>query len=102
VLVAAVTAIERGLMDADMGGGLIKQRVARQGGGKRGGFRTLIAYKQGKRAVFLFGFAKNVQENISTEDARDLKAYGAMLLALEAEAITLMTQDGALQEIAYG
>jgi len=101
LLVAAIAAIERGLMDADMGGGLIKQRVARKGGGKRGGFRTLLAYQQGKKAVFLFGFAKNAQENISPEDVRDLKEYGAILLALKSEDIARMTQDGALQEVDY-
>ena len=54
-LTEAVADIERGLIDADLGGGLIKQRIARTGEGKRGGFRTLIACHFGKRAIFLFG-----------------------------------------------
>ena len=60
-LVAAVESAKRGLIDADLGGGLIKQRVARSGQGKRGGFRMLIAFRT-DLAVFLFGFAKNERE----------------------------------------
>ena len=101
MLAKAVADIERGLVDADMGGGLIKQRVARTGGGKRGEFRTLIAYHIGKRAVFLFGFAKSDLANISPEDERDLKDYGAMLLALKDKGIELMTENGELREVRY-
>lgn len=61
----AIADIEQGLVHADLGGGLIKQRVSRDGGGKSGGYRTLIVYRFGKRAVFLFGFAKNDRANIS-------------------------------------
>ena len=101
-LAGAIAQIERGLIDADMGGNLIKQRVARTGEGKRGGFRTLIAYHVGKRAVFLFGFAKSDLANVSPEDERDLKDYGAMLLALKDKDIELMTKNGELKEIIYG
>ncbi len=54
---------ERGSVDADLGGGLIKQRVARKGKGRSGGYRTIIAYRRARRAVFLFGFAKSTREN---------------------------------------
>lgn len=82
ILSGVVAAIERGLIDADLGGGLIKQRVDRTDEGKSGGFRTLIAYRLGERAVFLFGFAKKDMANLGSEDLRDLRDYGAMLLAL--------------------
>ena len=52
-LVAAIKAAERGLIDADLGGGIIKLRIARPGKGKSGGFRTLIAYKVKARCVSL-------------------------------------------------
>jgi hypothetical protein len=100
-LADAIADIERGLVDADLGGCLIKQRVARVGSGKRGGFRTLIAYRVGKMAVFLFGFAKNDRANISSEDERDLKDYGAMLLSLKDKDIELMTENGELREVHY-
>ena len=57
-LCRAVREANRGVVDADLGGGRIKQRIARSGHGKSGGFRTLIAFQRGERAVFLFGFAK--------------------------------------------
>jgi hypothetical protein len=100
-LADVIANIERGLVDADLGGGLVKQRVARVGGGKRGGFRTLIAYRAGERAVFLFGFAKNDRANISPEDERDLKDYGAMLLSLKDKDIELMTENAELREVCY-
>jgi len=58
-LVDAVHRAEMGLVEADLGGGLIKQRIAREGKGKSGGYRTLVAYRKGERSVFLFGFAKS-------------------------------------------
>jgi hypothetical protein len=56
-LVAAVEAARRGLIDADLGGGLIKQRIARPGQGKRGGFRMLIALRP-DRAIFYSGLPR--------------------------------------------
>lgn len=60
----AIERAESGLVDADLGGGVIKQRVARDGQGRSGGYRMLIAYRAGDRAVFLYGFAKRERENI--------------------------------------
>ncbi len=62
------------MIDADLGGGLIKQRVARAGGGKSGGYRSLIIFRGGERAVFVFGFPKNRKANL---DATELKAFRA-------------------------
>ena len=58
-LSVAIHQAERGLIDADLGIGLIKFRVARQGQGKRGGYRVLIAFRSRLRTVFLFGFVKS-------------------------------------------
>jgi hypothetical protein len=58
-LAKAMQSAEQGLVDADLRGGLIKQRIARPGQGKSGGYRTVIAYRRGDLAVFLYGFAKN-------------------------------------------
>jgi hypothetical protein len=58
-LVAAIDQANCGLIDADLGGGLIKQRVAREGGGKSGGYRTLVFFRHEERAIFAFGFAKS-------------------------------------------
>jgi hypothetical protein len=77
-LVEAVNRIERGIIDADLGGGLIKQRVARQGQGRSGGYRFLIACRSGDRAIFFYGFAKSEKDNIAADDlatAREICAY---------------------------
>ncbi len=64
----AIARAERGLVDADLGGGLFKQRVARRGQGRSGGFRVIVAYRSKGRAVFLLGFAKAERENISQDE----------------------------------
>jgi hypothetical protein len=101
-LVDAIARAERGLIDAELGGGLIKQRVARPGQGKRGGWRTLIAYRQGQRAVFLFGFAKNDFENIGANAEANLKAVARDILALTTEQIAKRLTEKTLVEVPYG
>jgi hypothetical protein len=64
----AVERAAHGLIDADLGGGLIKQRVARPGQGRRGGYRTLMAFSVKERTVFLYGFAKNERDNIGPDE----------------------------------
>jgi len=79
-LVEAIDRAVRGLIDADLGGGVIKQRVARPGQGRSGGYRTLIAYRSGEFAVFLFGFAKSDRANIDAEELETLHAIASQWL----------------------
>jgi hypothetical protein len=79
----AVERAEQGLIDADLGAGLIKQRVARLGQGRSGGHRMLVAYHSGKRAVFLYGFAKNARSNIEPDELLTLREIGAAWLAAD-------------------
>ena len=76
-LCKAVRDMAAGLIDADLGHGLIKQRVARPGQGKRGSYRTIIAYRVKKRAVFLFGFAKSGKANLDADELDELAKRGA-------------------------
>lgn len=87
------------MLDADLGGGLIKQRVARQGQGRSGGYRTLIAYRQGERCVFVRGFEKSRQANIGADDLRRLANYGRVLIGLNEGRIDGLVQDGELTEL---
>ena len=80
-LVEAVERAGQGLIDADLGGGVIKQRVARRGQERRSRYRTLIAYRSGDVAVFLFGFAKSERENIDADDLDDLRTIASQWLA---------------------
>jgi hypothetical protein len=69
--------------------------------GKRGGYRTIIAYRVGDRAVFLYGFAKNKLANISKDDERDLRDYGNMILALDGRGIQAMIEGHELTEMEF-
>ncbi|KQN04849.1 addiction module toxin RelE [Sphingobium sp. Leaf26] len=95
----AVERAERGLADADLGGGVVKQRVARTGGGKSGGYRTLILYRQGDRAIFVFGFAKSAQVNISKADLAILRSASAEALRWTDTELNRLVTSGALVEI---
>jgi len=95
----AVLRAERGLIDADLGGGIIKQRIARPGSGKSGGFRTVIAIRFGDRAIFVYGFAKNEQDNISRDDLAALKMLGAELLGYTDAELSAAITTEALMEV---
>lgn len=97
----AVAAAERGLIDADLGAGLLKLRVARTGKGKSGGYRTLLAYRSRRRAVFLFGFAKSDRDNVDDEELAILKQRATALLRASFEALQTMLDEEELIEIDY-
>lgn len=82
-LAEAVREMEEGLHDGDLGGGLVKKRLARSGEGKRGGYRTIIVYRKGSRAVFLYGFAKSDKENLDPPGTAGISEGGAGVSALE-------------------
>ena len=91
-----------GLIDADLGGGLIKQRVARPGQGRSGGFRMIVAYRTEDRAFFLYGFAKSERENIDDDELQTLRDIAAEFLANDDTALDEAVSIGKLQEIENG
>ena len=95
----AITRAEQGVVDADLGGGLIKQRVARAGQGKRGGYRTVIAYRAARRSVFLYGFAKSERENIAERELDDLKKLATHFLSYNDEQIAKALSETELREV---
>ena len=99
---AAVDAIRRGLVDADLGGGLIKQRVARSGTGKRGGYRTLLAAGYGERWIFLYGFAKSERSNVDDEELRALRRLARTYLAMSESTLMRLLDAGELMEVRNG
>lgn len=98
-LCAAVAEIQQGLYEADLGGGLLKKRLARAGQGKSGGFRTLIATNRGDRWVFVFGFPKNVRSNIDKTEEAALKLLSGQLLGLSAKDFKIAVSAGELVEV---
>ena len=95
----AIARAERGLVDADLGGGLIKLRVARRRQGRSGGYRTIIAYRAGSKAFFLHGFAKSDRDNIGEDELIALKKFGRRLLTADAQTLNGMLADGSLKEV---
>lgn len=95
----AVDEMERGLIDADLGGHVVKKRVAVGGRGKRGGVRTLLAYKSGDKAFFMYGFAKNARANVSTDELKALKHLAKELMNCSDKTLTKAIQHGALIEV---
>lgn len=98
-LCAAVREMAAGLVDADLGGGLVKKRVARPGQGKSGGFRTLVATNRGDRWVFVFGFPKNKRSNIDKDEEEALKKLAAHLLSMTADALDKAQRAGEIVEV---
>lgn len=99
MLVDAIRRAELGLIDADLGGGLIKQRLARPSRGKSGGYRTLVLFRSGERAVFVFGFSKNDRANISAEEEVALKKAAKLVLGLPDDAMNREVQSGRMKEV---
>lgn len=98
-LCKAVEEMEKGLIDADLGGFLYKKRVARSGSGKSGGYRTLLSARLGNRYVFLHGFAKNDRANITQDERKALQFAGKTFLELTPMALFKALQSGVLIEV---
>lgn len=98
MLCNAVDEMRRGLVDASLGGELYKKRVAPQGRGKRGGYRTLLS-RIGQRFVFLHGFAKSDKANITLEEQKALRFAGKVFLELSPLALCRALQSGVLMEV---
>ena len=98
-LCVAVDEMARGLIDANLGGGLIKKRIARPGAGKSSGFRTLLATNQNDKWFFIYGFAKNDRDNIQQQELMALKRLATALLDMEIIAINKLISDKEIKEI---
>jgi hypothetical protein len=100
-LCAAVAEMVQGLVDADLGGGVVKKRVALPGRGKSGGARTLVATNKGNRWFFVFGFEKSDCANISDQELEALQDLSQVLLARTGAQLDLAVQTSALEEICH-
>ena len=89
-------------MDADLGGGIIKQRIARPGEGKSGGFRTIVFFRRGHRAVFAYGFAKSDRANIDSGEEKQFKEASRYVLELTEAQIDELLKNNDFVEVRYG
>lgn len=101
-LLQAAGDVAKGQYDADLGGGVFKQRVAREGGGKSGGFRTIILFKVGGHSFFAHGFAKNNKANVSAKELKALKQLANVLIGFSDEQLQAAKAAGELSEVSDG
>ena len=101
LLFAAVTEMAQGLIDADLGGGIVKKRVGLSGRGKRGGARTLVATNKANRWFFVYGFEKNDRANITDDELAALKELAEQLLARTGKQLSEALNGETLSEICH-
>lgn len=94
-----VRAIENGKIDVNLGGGVIKQRVARENQGKSSGYRIIILYKKSERAFFVYGFAKKDMDNVTNDHEKALKKLATRLLNLSLDELAKQIQEENLIEV---
>lgn len=98
-LIKAINEIEAGLVDANLGGGVFKKRVARQGFGKSGSFRTILASNYNGLWVFILGFAKNERDNIDNQELLTIQEYAKFLMSLAKLQIDKLIENKELYEV---
>ena len=95
----AVERIAKGLVDADLGGGVIKQRIARLGQGKSGGVRAILVLRREERAFFVHGFAKSDRENLRRNELGALRGLADEMLGLDGPDLASMLANGTISEV---
>lgn len=98
-LLDAIGRAGRGLVDADLGGGVIKQRVARRGQGKSGGFRTIVLYRMPERAVYVYGFAKSDRADLDRDEEAMFKKAAIQVLGLSEAQLAELVANGQFSEV---
>lgn len=98
-LEVALSEMQSGLYDADLGANLFKKRVPLPGRGKRGGARTIVVSNLHDRYFFVFGFAKNARGNVEKVEMDALRVYAAELLSRSNAELERLKEMGVLEEI---
>jgi hypothetical protein len=98
-LAEAAATVKNGRVDVDLGGGLVKQRVARRGGGKSGGFRAIMVVRPRDRVFFVHIFAKKDRQNIDDSDLKRLQLIAGVLSTLDDSGLARSLDNGSLIEV---
>jgi hypothetical protein len=96
-----INEIEKGLIDVDYGGGVIKQRLGRTNQGKSSGYRCIILYRYKELSFLVYGFPKSERDNISQEEEQIFKDLSQQMLSFTGDDIERLLQSGALVEVLY-
>ena len=99
LLKLAITEMQQGLVDADLGANVYKKRVPLLGQGKSGSLRTLIAFQVDNKAFFIYGFSKSTRSNISVKEMKSLKLLAKELLNYSEEKLKKAIDSGSIEEV---
>ena len=98
-LLQSISDLEKGFSTADLGGHLYKIRVKRDDSGKRSGYRTIIAFRENDRAIFLYGFGKNEKGNIDKNELHYLKKLTRDLLSFSSSQVNKAIEEKVLFDL---
>ena len=94
-----VDQLEVGQVDADLGGGVYKMRIARPGEGKSGGYRVIVFFRSEERTFYTYGYSKSVRSNISQKELKRLKKQAGSLFSMSEDQIKSALEEGVIIEI---
>ena len=96
----AVRRAGQGLIDADLGGGVIKQRIGRQGQGRSRGYRAIVLFRRGERCFFVYGFAKSGRDNLRRDELKAFRLLADEMLAMGDNDLRAALANGTIVEVA--
>lgn len=98
-LCEAIARVQKGLIDADLGGGVIKQRIARRGEGRSGGYRTIVLFRSGDKAFFVYAFPKSARDNIRADELEAFRTLANVMLGLDEAGLAKALKASAIVEV---
>ena len=98
----AICRVTKGLIDADLGGGVIKQRIARPNQGKSGGYRSIILFRRGNNAFFVYGFSKSSRHNLQRDEVTGFRRLADVMLSYDEAALAQALDSGVIREVNPG
>ena len=99
LLCEAVNRAITGLIDADLGGSVIKQQIAREGQGRSSGYRSIVLFRRDDRAIFAYGFAKNARQNIGQSELKAFRKLAEVMLAFDGKELQAAIHNGTITEM---
>ena len=101
MLIDAAARAERGLVDARLGGEIIKQRIARPGQGRSGSYRAVLAFRLAERAVFLYGYSKSDRSNLRPDELAQFRRLARHVLALSDAQLAELVAQEKFEEVSF-
>ena len=95
----AVERAENGQIDANLGGGVIKQRIARPGESKSRGYRSIVLFRKGELSFFVYGFSKSELGNIRADEEAQFKKMAKHVLTLTDAQLSELLANGQFEEV---